>query len=358
MTKKNLKQLLRYLRINSIIIIVVSYTFFTFYFSENTLATVSGDCDACHKLFPGLLDETLHGELVSTNVLCINCHSSDGKDTVKIIGRSRVPVVFNEVKPENPLAGGNFFYVAEFSGDRKGHNVDGIASMDSKFKGAPPGYYRDFDPSIPGYNTEKPLNCAGSNGCHGNRNIKNPYDAIKGAHHAVDKPVDGTTTARSYRFLKNTDEIKGVVGFEDADWGRNSTSDKHNEYSPSIDVLCASCHGKFHLRDKDGKKSPWFRHPVGIVLPETGEYARYNPDISPPDGMPGVRIYNPDAPVGRQKVLKAPGEEVKLGEDMVICISCHIAHSSPYESILRWDYDNIYAHEESKGGCLICHTGK
>ncbi len=107
-----------------------------------------------------------------------------------------------------------------------------------------------------------------------------------------------------------------------------------------------------------GKLSPWFRHPTGVVLPNRGEYSKYNPEISPPEGLGGIRIYNPDAPVGRQSLLVEPSKEVKLGEDMVICLSCHVAHGSPYDSILRWDYDKIFAHEGGKDGCLICHTAK
>jgi hypothetical protein len=89
-----------------------------------------------------------------------------------MIGGNRVPIVFNNVKPVRPLAGGNFYYVARDFGDRKGHNVDGVTSIDSKFRGFPPGYDRSLDPSLTGYNPAKPLACAGSNGCHGNRNIE------------------------------------------------------------------------------------------------------------------------------------------------------------------------------------------
>jgi hypothetical protein len=239
-----------------------------------------------------------------------------------------------------------------------GHNVNGISSMDAKFKGSPPGYARASDISSIGYNPENPLTCAGSNGCHGNRNIEDPFEAVYGAHHAVDKPLDGSTTAKSYRFLKNTDKTKGVLGLEDRDWNQDSSSTKHNEYTTTMDTFCASCHTDFHSKDKTGKVGPWFRHPTGIPLPKAGEYMFYNPDMSPPPDRPDIRIYNPDAPISRQKVPASPSDEVKPGEDIVTCLSCHVAHSSPYESILRWDYDNIYTGEDGKGGCLICHTGK
>jgi hypothetical protein len=152
--------------------------------------------------------------------------------------------------------------------------------------------------------------------------------------------------------------VKGVLGLEDDEWNQNCSSKKHNEYSPSIDVFCATCHGNFHSKEETGKKSPWFRHPTDIVFTKAGEYLNYNPNVPPPSDRPGIRIYSTDAPVGREKVPNSPSDEVKPGEDIVICLSCHVAHSGPCGSILRWDYDNIISGEEGKGGCFICHTGK
>ena len=187
---------------------------------------------------------------------------------------------------------------------------------------------------------------------------RGPILAIIGSHHADDSVIDGKTTAKSYRFLKNTDKVKGVLGLEDSEWNQNRSPAKHNEYSPSIDLLCAGCHGFFHSRAMTGKESPWFRHPVGVVLPKYGEYSSYNPDVLPSSERPDIRVYSPDAPVGRVKVPETPSDEVIPGEDTVLCLSCHVAHSSPYESLLRWDYDEIIASEGEGKGCFICHTGK
>ncbi len=328
--------------------------------SGDSSAAVAGDCEVCHSLYPGMMEEVEPGkpQYVLKNVLCVNCHSNSDRDTIKILGGARVPVVYNTVLPLRPLAGGNFHYVAKDFGDRKGHNVDGVTSVDAKFRGVPPGYDRTFDPSAAGYNPEKTLKCAGSNGCHGNRNVEDPFEAIMGSHHADDSLIDGSTTAKSYRFLKNTNKVKGVLGLEDDEWNQNNSSKKHNEYSPSIDLLCASCHGDFHRKDKTGKESPWFRHPTDIVLTKGGEYTNFNPDVPLPPDRPDIRIYSPDAPVGRGDIPESPSDGVTPGEDIVICLSCHVAHSSPYESVLRWDYDAIVAGEVIKGGCYICHTGK
>ena len=342
-----------------VVTLILSSISVFFHLPESSGTIVSDDCEACHSLYPGMMEEGPPGEqkYILQNSLCINCHSNAGRDTIKTLGGVRVPVINNTVTPVNPLAGGNFYYVTGGFGDRHGHNVDGIAQPDAKFGNSPPGYDIETDPSVIGYSNTQPLTCAGSNGCHGNRNVKNPFAAIKGAHHADDSPIDGSTIAKSYRYLKNTDKVKGVLGLEDKDWGQNSSAKKHNEYSPSMDSFCANCHGDFYRRDKIGKMSPWFRHPVSVVLPKNDEYRNYNPDVPPPPDMPAIRMYSPDAPVARQTVPVAPGETVTLGSDMVMCLSCHVAHASPNESMLRWDYDAISS-GEAGGGCLICHTGK
>lgn len=302
-------------------------------FMHTAFAVVRGDCEVCHVLFPGIPQYEL------PYTLCIECHSNADPDTVKIFGRSRVPVVYNSAKPDRPLAGGNFHYLARGLGERKGHNVAGVGPPDAKFNRNPPGYSRNYDPSAIGYSDTKTLKCSGSNGCHGNRNIEDPVKAIMGTHHAVDMPLDGTTTAKSYRYLKNTDKVKGVTGFEDEEWNRNSTPQRHNEYTSSFDQFCESCHGGFH---RDEKSGPWFRHPTGVPLPGGYEYMEYNSN----------------APVARVSSPEFSGREIVPGADSVICLSCHVAHASPYESMLRWDYDTIVTGEEGKDGCLICHTGK
>jgi hypothetical protein len=312
------------------IIILISTVFLL---SGTVAAVVRGDCDVCHVLFPGVPQYEL------PYTLCIECHSNADPNTVKIFGRCKVPVVYNSVRPNRLLAGGNFYYISIGSGERKGHNVDGVSFPDSKFNRTPPGYEKTYDPSTIGYSDTKTLKCSGSNGCHGDRNIEDPVKAIMGTHHAVDQPVDGTTTARSYRYLKNTGKVKGVTGFEDEEWNRSNTPQKHNEYTASIDLLCESCHGGFHREEKTG---PWFRHPIGVFLPKGYEYSEYSTD----------------APIGRVSNPQLSSSDIIPGSDVVICLSCHMAHASPYESMLRWNYDAIVTGEEGKEGCLICHTGK
>jgi len=50
------------------------------------------------------------------------------------------------------------------------------------------------------------------------------------------------------------------------------------------------------------------------------------------------------------------------GRANVMCLTCHRAHASPYEDMLRWDYTAMIAGSADSGdyntGCFACHTGK
>ncbi|RKY69312.1 MAG: hypothetical protein DRP97_05425, partial [Candidatus Latescibacterota bacterium] len=74
--------------------------------------------------------------------------------------------------------------------------------------------------------------------------------------------------------------------------------------------------------------------------------------------------YNPIAPVGRQNIdsISSPSSTVTVGSSgvMVMCLSCHRAHGSPYPDMLRWNYLNTCEAGQSNAncGCFICHTSK
>ncbi|MEJ2182875.1 MAG: cytochrome c3 family protein [Nitrospirota bacterium] len=308
-------------------------------------AIVSDDCAACHALVPGLMGEApIEG---ASNAQCVTCHSSEGANTIKMMGGVRVPVVYNVDNPLEPLAGGNFHGLTvrslDGSEERRGHNVRDVVGPDGTYTGLPPGYMREHDLSAVGYQGSRRLACAGSNGCHGDRNIEDPLEAVRGSHHAPDSPVDGSTTARSYRYLRNTALVQGVEGLEDKDWERTTSTSDHNEYSTDINAFCANCHGDIHFGHR-ARRSPWFRHPTGIALPRRGEYESYS-------------IYNTTAPVGRPTIPNSPSATVQPGTDVVICLSCHRAHGSPYAGALRWNYEDFFV-GRGESGCFVCHTRK
>lgn len=318
-------------------------------------AKVKGKCVNCHTMhnsqnrdpmafqrsaskFEDTKTKTPNPSLLVSN--CIGCHTETGTDT--IIGKSETnngtPIVFNVSEPDKPLAAGNFHYVG--NDDAMGHNVDGIKSQDGTLATTPPG----------GSAMQSQLSCGGLSGCHGDRTEKNELDSVHKAHHTVideSTKIDGTTTGRSYRFLK------GVVGLEDKDWEQDDINTSHNEYkgtsgSSSISYLCKQCHGNFHDDSGVGSASPWLRHPTDIVLPNTGEYQYYNGVYGEDKGD-----YNMTVPLARPDIPDESSPTVTPGTDIVMCLSCHRAHGSPNFKMVRWDNLNSFA-----DGCGVCHTSK
>jgi len=271
---------------------------------------------------------------------CVGCHTNLSNTTIT---EDNAPIVFNPSVPANPLAGGNFYYVLDvMNGDARGHNVLDIKGPDATLGLTPPG----------GTVMSSQLTCAGEYGCHGDRTPENDELAgISGAHHTDDAaPLTGTSVGKSYRFLK------GILGKEDTDWEQDNINNSHNEYkggsgfptSETISSLCGQCHGDFHNSTDVGSASPWLRHPTDKVLNSSGEYAGYT-------------TYNMLAPVARPNPDSVSvTTAVTPGTDIIMCLSCHRAHASPYYKMIRWNYRDWPGTIEPTGskGCATCHTSK
>lgn len=306
------------------------------------------------------------------NTSCYGCHSD-------AITRTRVdtPIVLHFTAPtygltgtengHNTLAGGDFYWVAG-GGDLKGHNVDGFSTQSSRL---PPG--GSGDPFLK-------LTCAGTTGCHGNLTRTGDIPAMYQTHHAAEPQPDprvrnGNSLATSYRWLD------GVAGYEDSDYELTFDGGIHNQYigfdrtadinssSKAISQFCAKCHGNFHFGPANSGVSasddppafsvdPWIRHPVDYDMGGLGgEYLGY--------GSPAAGDYNVATPLGSKytgNILElAPRATVTLAsaaEDaVVVCVSCHRAHGSPYDYSLRWNYQ-AWPGAGSYNGCGDCHTVK
>ena len=157
----------------------------------------------------------------------------------------------------------------------------------------------------------------------------------------------------------------GVEGIEDTDWQYIVDAGNHNEYrgweehlehqagfynlNNTMTAYCCGCHGNFH-KQLDGNAN-WIRYPSDAVIPDSGEYSVY-------------KTYNPIAPVARPDLsgYSGPSPTVTPGLDLVMCLSCHRAHGSPYDDMLRWEYDGMIAGGgtgcATGTGCFVCHTEK
>jgi len=325
---------------------------------------------------------------------CIGCHTGPTGDT-DATNSFGAPIVLHITCPSgqqgvgSTLAGGDFCFVANgISGrdDRYGHNVVGLAGPDSLITptNTPPGFHSGATPGeIPSDGAigstwaSNQLSCAGTYGCHG----MHTSAGITGAHHnntglrstqADCSSLTPSTIGSSYRFLG------GICGLEQDNWNWDETISSHNEYygannatgrnltntsysnKRTISYSCAQCHGYFHSQIDDSVtngSSPWRRHPTDIMLPNSGEYASYNPNVA---GSP--RTYNLVAPIARPSLPPSNVSQVTPGSDAVVmCLSCHRAHGAPELDILRWHYEDMVAGNagsDSGTGCFVCHTTK
>jgi len=347
----------------------------------NPAAKVTGPCSGCHTMHNSQNGSSMQSEaqatLLRTNG-CLGCHASTNPAQPK--NSLGAPIVYStssapqfgdkyQSDAQQGLAGGNFYWVGTGNDDR-GHNV---------FSGNPDGNLTGGAPGDP------QGTCAGNNACHdnldtaygGGGNLKGRKgctgchmvdDSLgpKGYHHAD----DSATVINSfpwYRFLKghNTGGNHGVTGIEDPNWQQTPTSTAHNEYlgnETGLDLagkmgggfafaalgntmtgFCCGCHGNFHVQYDSGK---WIRHPSDAVIPSSGEYQYYT-------------TYDPLVPVARSSLSSVSSTVSGAAGDMVMCLSCHRPHGSPYPDMLRWDYTTMNAGgDENDSGCFVCHTNK
>ncbi|MGE4296518.1 MAG: cytochrome c3 family protein [Desulfovibrionaceae bacterium] len=303
---------------------------------------------------------------------CVGCHTATDGSTWQD-ATTGAPIVFNTSEPDygatsdggqirQGLAAGNFYWVEQ--DDANGHNV---FASDATLNAAPGDAqgcggnccHDNLDRAYTGSGALQGR--AGCQGCHmvsGTTTL-----SVKGWHHKDDSGVAVTSADQGwYRFLAGhyTGDGYGVTGIEDADWEHSASSTTHNEYlgyaadktstggmsrlGNTMSGFCTGCHGNFHTQDGTASgATPWLRHPSDTVLPATGEYADYT-------------TYDPLTPVARTSLGGVSGV-VTPGTDLVMCLSCHRAHASPYYKMMRWDYSSDTL-STALAGCATCHTRK
>ena len=352
---------------------------------------ISGACSNCHTMHNSQGGNPVDGSGPSQQLLnnsCVACHTTS---TGQTNGTSNAPAVLHTTNPSGQgagktNAGGDFYWVATGYGaaDAKGHNVVGISGADG-IGVTPPGFDQaataalTFDSKTlqvtggAGW-TGKQLTCSGTFGCHGARDQEG-FGGLSGAHHGntggtSTQASSPTTIGNSFRFLA------GIKGLENSGWNWSETASAHNEYygvnavanrqydsgstyanTDTISFSCAECHGDFHTDIANDSSyssgDPWRRHPTDIALPNSGGYSKYNTS----DGA-SIGSYSLEAPIARPNVPASSSSTVTAGTDIVMCLSCHRAHGSDQNDLLRWNYTNMVAGGSNSGGCFVCHTDK
>jgi hypothetical protein len=376
-------------------------------------AKITGNCVNCHTIHNsqngqamatyGAAGQPWKGAgpfklLVRGN--CLGCHGMGTANKIVTIGGSDIPQVYH-IDASGDLAGGNFAYItgakSRITADQNsaGHNVIDLGSgYQESVLTVPPGFLHGGESGVV---SSTNLTCEGRYGCHGYRIAEGSGvpPMVKGAHH---KNLDGKCNTdpasaevyNSYRFLLG---VKGLENTGTYKWQNYNTS-SHNEYfgatspldnhedcntchlalppprvdtiyssSGTISAFCGTCHTNFHaLGNSCGgchegslgiggdTVSPFTRHPTDVILPVSGEYSAYT-------------NYSVEAPVARGAVPDNISSTVTPGDSgtegaIVMCLSCHAAHATPYEDILKWDYSTMVAGGGGSGGCFTCHTQK
>jgi cytochrome c553 len=300
------------------------------------------------------------------NRACVACHADPtGAGANGYAALTGAPLI--NLDAADLLAGGTYVTAS----DAARHNVEGIATQDVALTNIPPG---GADTDI-GSNDQ--VSCAGTTGCHGDRSITDNVKAIHGAHHTDDTTINGDSVGESFRFL-SIDTVNvafsasGVEGLEHNYWeaGRKDTKSdtitslnatEHNVYQASgINKVCASCHGNYHgtgSGEQGGQDEPWIRHPTDITLTSA---AQYGPDEYK-DYPNEAAVYHTQTPVGFADSGEIGVAAIDKSQGQVLCISCHRAHGSEWDDILRWNYSTMWATGgtgTTETGCNRCHTSK
>jgi hypothetical protein len=347
-------------------------------FGQTAHAAVAGQCALCHTMHNSqggslVVSDGPHASLLVND--CVGCHSATDSGTA-IDGVTGAPIVYNTggaptYGPDSTgLAGGNFYWVAQ-GDDSKGHNVFSDNADDNL--SSAPGHVvsgcgtESCHDNLHAVNTNYGTR-QGCTKCHMMGNAAGP----KGYHHKDDTgPIIDSADEGWFRFLEGHQggAGHGVSGIEDDDWLFTSSSTDHNEYlgysgtktsaaglsslGNTMTGYCCGCHSNFHTEENAG--GDWIRHPSDAVIPNSGEYA------SAYGAVGGTGAYDALVPVARPSLTDwtQASSDVRIGTDLVMCLSCHKAHGSPYPDMLRWDYDQMIAGNPAKtGGCFTCHTGK
>lgn len=314
-------------------------------------AAVSGPCVDCHTMHNSQggavmatgtdVGDAGYGSL--TRGTCGGCHTNTGTTDPLLNDYPRV--MTTDSTDTNQLAGGFFTAISGETDDHSNteHSIGSIVE--------PAGYDSSGYVGSDWYVEANGLSCAGSSGCHGNETDSDPAKAIAGGHHA--NALKGSNTG--YRMLQIG--ATAIIGTGASDYEKNlnaapSGDDPRNYYSAtasadggSISRFCGKCHGNFHGNEGSSNtgvyNDAWVRHPTDQIIPVGWEIST----------LTNYTFVDWKAnPVGTVNAV-APADNNMY----VTCLSCHRAHGSANDDILRFAYANQNAGGGGTTGCLGCH---
>ena len=319
--------------------------------SVSANAAITGHCSDCHTMHNSQDGAPVDGAGPNDNLTkfsCVGCHSG---------AVAAAPNVFGQLAAAR-TAGGTFnsnIVDSAATDYHKVHNVRDISWSNDEVE------LLNITPGAEGGGFTEPvgaaeLTCAGALGCHGQAS-----GGFKGFHH------NGYPNA--YRFLRFNDGAGGYTdiqgkGSPDRELG-GATAANHNVYyallndsvatRDSISSLCSLCHGVFHgatdTSSTSPGTSPWKRHPTDVAIPTAWDAIGAGVTIDynvTPFGFNGADY---------TAMTPSTAYSATLSDNpRVICVSCHRAHGSDNNDLLRFDYAGQSAGGGGTTGCLACHT--
>ena len=329
-------------------------------FSCPAQAAVTGQCSNCHTMHysqNGASSMYESGGPFAALLTggCIGCHTTDVSDPLDNTMNTPYVISSSSGFSDNNCLAGGFFPATMVAGN----NADQHHGVISTNTHAPAGY--DTDGTFQDYSgATNGLGCAGKNGCHGNQTDVSDMAAIKGGHH---------DTSSTYRMLYvGSDTVCGspAVDYEEAIIATPATTvatsgatQNVNIYSAgtvggteaTISELCGKCHGNFHGTTNTQSGGEWIRHPSDTALP-TG-------------WAMGATDYAFDGDDAKNNPFGYTNATYTAGGTQVTCLSCHRAHGTENQDLLRWGYaDDDSAQTQIAGtstvtyGCLGCHDAQ
>jgi len=145
---------------------------------------------------------------------------------------------------------------------------------------------------------------------------------------------------------------------EGADLALDESDTNKNVYRGGFSSMCSVCHGDFHggngeTRTADNTKTRvggyWVRHPTNVAMNEAGSkygIGTYTKAITNAQGTnPNPAGYDwryplvqPDADFTVEyDVAAMANPATAIGEDRIMCLTCHKAHATQYDNMTRWD---------------------
>ena len=322
--------------------------------------------------------------------MCLSCHkqgynTSATADLAGVTDSGWVaPIVMTNdgnVPAGTAMPGGDFYFAN--LDPKKGHNpsfskgaVGGTATSklikaDTILGSTPPG----------GSITDGEWSCHSCHGMHSR--FSDSYGAYRQLKRTINKKnvsgdvtgfgvetiVGNVTQDPAYEPIKSNSrgDIVGLDyknirkdgnALEGADLFKSEGDTNKNVYRGGFSSFCSACHGDFHggnneTRVTDNGKTraggTWLRHPTNVKMNEAGSkygISTYTKQVSNVQGTaPNPVGYDwkyplvqPDSDFTVQAdAASATVAATAIGDDRLMCLTCHKAHATKYDNLVRWD---------------------